>query len=350
VEKGCALISQLLAFSRRQMLSPEVSRLDRLVGEFCGLVQRTLGETISVDWRGNKDLWPCKIDPAQFQAALLNLAVNARDAMPRGGRLTIAAENTVLHAAEEGAGLSPGRYVAIAVGDSGSGMSPDVAARAFEPFFTTKEPGKGTGLGLSQVYGFVRQSGGDVTLESREGAGTTVTMMFPACGEAPSDALHTREMPVEPVSNAATILVAEDDVNVLEIIRGALTEAGHRVLFARDGHEALSLIERESGIAFLLTDVVMPNGLSGVDLATEALRRRQDLRVLLISGYPRDELSRQGGIGPFELLPKPFDTRSLVAKVNLLLSRPAPSPAKSGNEPAGPAPRDDHRIEGDELP
>jgi two-component system, cell cycle sensor histidine kinase and response regulator CckA len=325
VERGSRLTGQLLAFARRQPLMPEVLRLDELINDFSTLVQRALGEAIQLDIRSDRALWACEIDPSQFEAAALNLAINARDAMPDGGRLTITARNMQHPGGDD---LAPGKYIAISIADTGCGMAPEVLEHAIEPFFTTKEVGKGSGLGLSQVYGFVQQSGGALRIDSHPGEGTRITMLFPQTVTE-----RTSVDAASPVATAtatatkrqAQVLVVEDDLEVLDLVLDTLTEAGLSVIGAHDGHEALTLLGEHPGVKLMLSDVVMPNGSSGVELGREAQRRWPDLRVLLMSGYPRDELTRYGGASAFPLLSKPFRPGELVDRLDRMLHADSPN-------------------------
>ncbi len=308
VERGARLTGQLLAFARRQTLMPEIVRLDDVIRDFSNLMRRAVGETVEVAVQSQIGLWSCEIDPSQFESAVLNLAINARDAMPDGGKLVIALRN---HVSESGSDVPAGRYVSVSVTDTGTGMPAEVAARAVEPFFTTKEVGRGSGLGLSQVYGFAQQSGGSLRIHSRPGDGTRVTMLFPAETTTP---LFDDQPPAPDVAaSRATVLVVEDDEDVLELVEEALRLSGHRVITAHDGREALALFDQHPDLQIVVSDVVMPNGTSGVDLVREVLRRRPSVAVLLMSGYPRDELSRIGGTDNFPFLAKPFRPSDLAA-------------------------------------
>ncbi|UAK24878.1 CHASE3 domain-containing protein [Sphingomonas nostoxanthinifaciens] len=316
--RAAALVRRLLAVSRNQPLSPMPIDANQLIESMSDLLRRTLGERFTVETAPTEALWTCFADPVQLESALLNLAVNARDAMQaRGGRLTLTAENVVFGSPADGTsdGLLPGDYVGISVGDTGDGMPPALIERAFDPFFTTKEVGKGTGLGLSQVLGFVRQSGGDVTITSRVGAGTIVRLLLPRH--------HGAVAPVQPISTriaarantGETILVVEDEPHVRHFSADALSELGYTVLAASNGAEALQLIERPGEIALLFTDMVMP-GLSGRALAEQARQMRPGLRVLYTTGYARDE-GEAASVGT--ILPKPFTMAQLAQKVRAAL-------------------------------
>jgi PAS domain S-box-containing protein len=321
-DRGARLTSQLLAFARRQRLHPEVVRLEDLLRDFQILITRALGEKVEVRFEIEPALWPCLVDPAQFQSAVLNLVVNARDAMQAGGQFTIEGRNLVLdaHDAASVPHLSPGPYVVVTVRDTGEGMAPPVAARAFEPFFTTKEVGKGTGLGLSQVYGFARQSGGTATLESAVGRGTAVRLFLPRAPRAsarPAPAAVERDAPRKDGAKASeTILIVEDDVHVLEAAVNALSALGYETLIARTGEEALALLGGPEPIDLLFSDIVMPGGISGTELARRALHLRPGLPVLLTTGYA--ELDRDA-TADLPLLSKPYRTSELARKVRAVL-------------------------------
>ncbi|MBV8506628.1 MAG: PAS domain-containing protein, partial [Alphaproteobacteria bacterium] len=314
--RGAQLTSQLLAFSRRQQLQPVTLSVQRSILNVGDLVRRAVGEAVTVQISADAELWPSRLDPARFESAILNLAVNARDAMPEGGRLVIDSRNvTVAEAEAIGLDLSPGDYIRVDVTDSGAGMAPDVQRRAFEPFFTTKDVGKGTGLGLAQIYGFVKQSGGAATIASTPGKGTTVSLYLPrAESEIVEDQLPARERGGAR-GNGKTILVVEDQPDVLEVIQMFLDGLDYRILTATDGVAARKLLESDEAIDLLLTDVVMPNGVSGLDLAKDARRLRQDLKIVLLSGYLRDIDNRPGGLTGLMFLEKPFRQTELADKL-----------------------------------
>ena len=297
---------RLLAFSRKQALDPRALDVDTLLRGLASLLARTLGATITLDLRVAPDLPPVFADAVQLESALVNLAVNARDAMPRGGRLTIAASRV-------------GAYVEIAVTDEGTGMSPEVAGHAIDPFFTTKAPGKGTGLGLSQVYGFARQSGGDLAIESEEGRGTTVRLRLPAATGAP--VAQPAAAPRATQVGDETILVVEDATPVRRYVVRTLEKLGYRVMQAVDGPSALLVLDGPEPIDLLLTDVAMPGGLLGVELADEACKRRPGLRVLLMTGHA-DALAGRSSTSP--VLAKPFGRNQLAAAVRRALGEPRP--------------------------
>ena len=268
-------------------------------------------------------IWQVLADSNQLESAILNLAVNARDAMPSGGKLTIETANVFLDEAYAAAAqdLRAGQYVMIAVSDTGVGMDKEVAARAFDPFFTTKEVGKGTGLGLSQVYGFIKQSGGHVSLYSEPGQGTTLKMYLPRASETTRGSEAVKDVEVEaPVAARDTILVVEDADDVREFTVDVLRRLGYRVLEAADGQAALSILGAEPAVSLLFTDVGLPNGMNGRQLAEEACRRKPALKVLYTTGYARNAIVHHGRLDPgVELLVKPFTRQSLGARVRQLL-------------------------------
>ncbi|HET8613797.1 MAG TPA: response regulator, partial [Sphingomonas sp.] len=321
-ERAASLTQRLLAFSRRQPLAPKPIDVDRLVLGMSDLLNRALGETIRLETITTPGLWRVEADPNQLENSLLNLAVNARDAMPQGGRLTIETANAHLDEGYAAAhtGVAQGNYVVIAVSDTGSGMSRETLERVFEPFFTTKEVGRGTGLGLSMVYGFVKQSGGHVKVYSEEGQGTTVKIYLPRLlsGDAPEE--DAEEPLLSGEHRGETILVAEDDEDVRAYTAEILRELGYSVIEAHDGPAALRLLAQpEMKIDLLLTDVVMPE-MSGRELADQALQLRSGLRILYTSGYTRNAIVHDGRLDRgVEMIAKPFTYQALSAKVRELL-------------------------------
>ncbi len=317
-ERAASLTQRLLAFSRRQPLDPKPLDVDRLVAGMSDLLNRSLGEMVKLEVVTSPGLWRVEADPNQLESAILNLAVNARDAMPEGGTLTVETANARLDEsyAAEHAEVAPGQYVVIAVTDTGEGMSKEIAARVFEPFFTTKEVGRGTGLGLSQVYGFTKQSGGHVKIYSEPGQGTTVKLYLPRL-LSDVEAEEEQERPVAEVSRAQeTILVVEDDDDVRAYTVECLRELGYRVIEAHDGPSALRLLERqEAPIDLLFTDVVMP-GMTGRELADHARAVQPDLKVLYTSGYTRNAIVHGGRLDEgVEMISKPFTYATLAEKV-----------------------------------
>jgi PAS domain S-box-containing protein len=319
-QRGAELTAALLAFARKQPLAPRPTDLNTLLGRTQALLRRSLGEQIDIRLTLREGVWPAMVDPAQLESAVLNLCVNARDAMPRGGRLTIETANVVFDeddtAREEE--IAPGEYAMIAVSDTGTGMTPEVLARAVDPFFTTKEQGRGTGLGLSMVWGFVKQSRGHLRIYSERGHGTTVKLYLPralADDQAPAAAPAPA-----PRGGSETILLVEDDPLVREHVAGQLGALGYRVLRAADGPEALALLDRESGIDLLFTDVVMPGGLNGRELAELARAQHPGLRVLFSSGYAEDAIVHHGRLDPgVRLLNKPYRREELASRVRAVL-------------------------------
>jgi PAS domain S-box-containing protein len=324
-ERGADLMRRLLAFSRRQALDPRVSNLNDLMAGMEDMLRRTLGEDIEVALRLAPDLWLARVDGPQLESAVLNVAVNARDAMPGGGRLTVETENAVLDQAyaKRHAEVAPGSYAMVAVSDTGTGMPPDVFERAFEPFFTTKEVGRGTGLGLSMVYGFVKQSGGHIKIYSEPGRGTTVKLYFPRARVERTGAERRLLSGIEPEGalprGRETVLVVEDQEDVRDFVTHALEELGYRVLTAADGRRALESLERHPGIALLFTDIVMPGGMGGRELAAVARQRRPGLKVLFTSGYTKNGVVRGDGGSDLDLLSKPYDVGLLAARVRQAL-------------------------------
>ena len=318
--RGARLTQQLLAFARRQALRPEVVDVSGLLNEAAPLLRQAAGAAVRLEFALSRAVHHCRIDVSQFENAILNLVVNARDAMLAGGVVTIATGNADVEAA--GGEIEPGRYLEVSVTDTGSGIPPEVLPRVFEPFFTTKDVGKGSGLGLSQVYGFVRQSGGAVRLESHPDRGTSVRLYLPRTDEEPA---------VQPAAMVAgstpaqedIILVVEDDEEVREVAVGTLRELGYRVLIAADGPQALDILRGPERIDLLFSDVVMPNGMDGAMLAREANRLRPGIRVLLTSGYTAHALSHEHGVeeSRHPLLAKPYRSADLAAMVQEVLGR-----------------------------
>jgi PAS domain S-box-containing protein len=325
-QRAATLTARLLAFSRMQPLDPKPLDVGRLISGLADLLQRTLGETIALEAVSAAGLWRAFADPAELENVLINLAVNARDAMPAGGRLTIETQNVLLDEAYVSAltePVAPGQYVLIAVSDTGHGMSQETVAKVFEPFFTTKAAGKGTGLGLSQVYGFVRQSGGHIRIYSELGEGTSVKVYLPrARGAAERDAGTERGVPTLADGGPETILVVEDYEELRDFATGVLRELGYEVIEASSGRAALEHLETVRDIDLLFTDVVLPDGMSGRQLAEEARRRRPGLKVLFTTGYSRNAIVHHGTFDPgVNLISKPFTYKELAAKVRVVLDR-----------------------------
>jgi two-component system NtrC family sensor kinase len=324
-ERAATLVQRLLAFSRQHPLEVKSVDINRLVQDMSDLFGRTIGETVTIETVLAGGLWKAAIDPNQLENTILNLAVNARDAMPDGGRLTIETANCHLdehYVAETGAEIAPGQYVMLAVSDSGTGMSREVMNRAFEPFFTTKPPGLGTGLGLSQAYGFAKQSGGHIRIYSEVGEGTSIKLYLPRLTGTGIPAWSARETaaPLVPANGTETILVVEDDAQVSRLAVEALEERGYRVIAAGDGPSALRLFEDAQHIDLLLTDVILPGGMNGRQLSDEVRRRRPSIKVLYVTGYTRNAIIHHGRLDPdIELLTKPFTADALTRKIRQML-------------------------------
>ena len=317
-ERGSKLTGQLLAFARRQHLAPRVVSLNELASSMGDLLLQTIGATVRVETVLEKDLWAVMVDPTQLELVILNLAINSRDAMPHGGRLTIATKNIGAFDRGRPAGLPLTDYIAISVGDTGTGMTCEVAAKAFEPFFSTKEVGKGTGLGLSQVHGFARQSGGEVRIDTRPGRGTTISLFLPRTREALSRAFAEAGTQLQD-GQAATILVVDDDPDVRELTAQALEALNYQVLEADDGRVALELLRDKDVVDLALVDLVMP-GMNGRQLAMRIRAGDPEQKILFMSGY--DDLS--GTDDPFAremLLKKPFKLVELAAAVERALGK-----------------------------
>ncbi len=319
---GAAMTQRLLAFARRQPLDPKPIDANALLGSLSELLRRTLGETIDVETSLAAGLWRTEADASELERAILNLVVNARDALPAGGKLTVESANFTLDPAY--AALNPeavpGQYVAISVTDTGVGMDAQTARQAIEPYFTTKPVGQGTGLGLSQVYGFVKQSGGHLKLYSEPGLGTTVRMYLPrlkseieAAGAAPAEG-------EAPQGQREFILVVEDDAEIRHLSVQSLQDLGYRVVEASDGVEALQVLKAHADVALLFTDVVLPGGMTGADIAAQARAGRPELKVLFTTGYARNAIVHNGRLDAgVQLLVKPFTFADLATKVREVL-------------------------------
>ena len=321
--RAAALTNRLLAFSRNQPLAPQPLDLNALLNGMTDMLARALGESIAFETRCVTPLWRCYADGGEVENALLNLVVNARDAMPDGGTLTIATRNNTVTESDAAhdAAIEPGEYVEICVADTGTGMAPDVIARAFDPFFTTKDVGKGTGLGLSQVFGFAKQSGGFVTITSEVGSGTAVRLHLPRFfgSELPTGPQQHRGEDIPTGSKSEVILVVEDELRVRQFAVDVLHELGYSALSAASPSEALSIIEDRRDIAMLFTDVVMPE-MNGRELADRGRAVRPDLRILYTSGYTQKAVVHDGVIDVgVALLSKPYTIRDMARKVRDVL-------------------------------
>jgi signal transduction histidine kinase/CHASE3 domain sensor protein len=328
-QRGGTLTGQLLAFARKQPLSPAPIELSATFPELIPLLRRTLGEHIEVRFVDTAGLWPAMADPAQLESAVLNLALNARDAMPGGGRLTIELANKVLDEeyARAHAEVTPGDYVMVAVSDTGHGMTPDVVARVFEPFFTTKTDGRGTGLGLAMVYGFVKQSGGHVKVYSEPGEGTSLKIYLPRAVGAQLPSMQRSSAPAELPRGSATILLVEDEAAVREVAAAILRNLGYRVLEAQDGDEGLLVFgAHATEVDLLLTDVVLPGKVRGRELSDRITAMRPGVKVMYMSGYTENSIVHHGRLDDgVQLLGKPFKREQLARKVAEVLGMvPAP--------------------------
>ncbi|KRR08044.1 two-component system sensor histidine kinase/response regulator [Bradyrhizobium jicamae] len=329
-QRAAMLTQRLLAFARRQPLDPKRTNVNQLIAGMSDFFRRTLGETIDLEVAGGVDLWQVEVDPSQLEAAILNLVVNAKDAMNAeisgamagSGKLTIETRNiSVDEGVQRNAGVPAGEYVLIAVSDTGSGMPREVQEKAFDPFFTTKEPGHGTGLGLSQVYGFVKQSGGEIKIYSEVGHGTAIRIYLPRAAAAPEIA-GQGEGPLVGSSGSETVLVVEDECDVRSYLVETLKDLNYRVREAANGAAALALFDANPfRIDLLLTDIVMP-GLNGRELADQLYHRQAGLRVLFMTGYSRDAIVHQGRLDPgVSLLQKPVTQALLAARIREILDK-----------------------------
>jgi signal transduction histidine kinase/CheY-like chemotaxis protein len=323
-QRGAHLVRQLLTYARRQLGQSQTVDLNRVIASLGALIRRVIGEQIEVITTLGPNLSPVQIDPAQFETALLNLVISSRDAIAGGGRITIETRNVIVeprHAAEDPE-ATPGPHVAIVVGDSGAGMTPTVLARAFDPFFTTKEIGKGSGLGLSQVYGFAKTAGGHVEIRSTLGIGTTVELYLPKAAAAPvppEPAAAIASLPM--TSGQETILVVEDDEDVLAVTAECLREFGHHVVTAVDAAHALEILRGEQRVDLMFSDVIIPGGTNGAQLAVESRRVRPALKVLLTSGYTAAALSLEHGLpANLDVVDKPYQREELARKLRAAIA------------------------------
>jgi PAS domain S-box-containing protein len=333
-ERGAELTGRLLAFARRQPLKPERTDVNRLVAGMTSLLRRTLSGNIRVDTVLAGDIGPVLVDPGQLESALLNLAINARDAMPEGGRLTLRTSKLAVtpDSAEQHGRLPPAEYVEILVSDTGSGMPPDVVARAFEPFFTTKRVGQGSGLGLSMVYGFVSQSGGHASIDSAPGAGTRIRLLLPrAAAELETAAPAPAPLALVPaeVGHGETILLVEDDPNVRQLAAQLLDQLGYNFIEAGDGPAALAALAEAPQIDLLFTDVMLPRGMNGVEVAKRAREIIPDLKVLFMSGYAEGALAPAAGGIEMDLMHKPFRKSELATRLRRALDGGKPTGSAS---------------------
>lgn len=318
------LTQQLLAFSRKQKLEGRVVNLNALVGEMRDLTDRTIGSDITFIYEYEPDLWNARIDPTQAEMAILNIIINARDAMPDGGRITIRTSNVEIEQGDEAnyEGILPGQYVRVSITDTGTGMPESIVKRVMDPFFTTKEEGKGTGLGLSMVYGFAKQSGGIAKIYSEEGVGTTVSLYFPASGDMEKFKSEGKNRALDQGGDER-ILVVDDRADVAELARAMLEDAGYTVETAVNGDDALKKLSEGEPFDLLFSDVIMPGGLNGVSLARKARMSQPKLKVLLTTGYAEASIERTDISGSaFDIITKPYTRMELIRKLRLVLDGP----------------------------
>jgi PAS domain S-box-containing protein len=335
-ERGATLTRQLLGFARKQRLEGRVVNLNTLVETIRPMVAKVLGRGIRVDVKLSRDLWNARLDPVQAEMAILNLLMNARDAMPAGGRITLTTENREIGpdaAADAPPDLLAGAYAVLSIADTGIGMPREVLARALDPFFTTKEAGRGTGLGLSMAYGFMRQSNGGLSITSEETRGTTVTLYFPAtdhemaarCAPAP----QTRDVRLR---GHESVLVVEDQPDIAALAQTILAENGYSVMTAPNADAALALLEAGAQVDLLFSDLIMPGAMNGVMLARAARTRFPGLRVLLATGFAAEVVGRDGSLaGEFEIMAKPYRRAELLSRVREVLDAP-PAPPPGGTD------------------
>jgi PAS domain S-box-containing protein len=320
-KRAAALTQRLLAFSRRQTLDPKPTDVNRLVTSMEDLIRRTVGPSITVEVVGAAGLWSTKVDASQLESALLNLSINARDAMPQGGRITIETANRWLDArAAAERDLTPGQYISICVTDTGTGIPKNIADRIFDPFFTTKPIGQGTGLGLSMIHGFVRQSGGQVRVYTEEGQGTTMCLYLPRYIGPLEQELPEQASAIEELGTGETVLVIDDEPTVRMLVVEVLEEAGYRALEAEDGPSGLKLLMTDTRIDLLITDVGLPGGMNGRQVADAARQHRPDLKVLFITGYAENAAVGNGHLEPgMEVMAKPFAMVELANKITEMI-------------------------------
>ena len=322
-QRGERLVRQLLTYARRQVTHPDTVNLNQLIVNIENLIRGAIGEQIEIVTILSPVLAPAQIDPARFETAILNLVINSRDAMANGGRITIETRNVTIDRqyASDNPEVTPGPYVMIAVSDSGAGMTPAVLERAFDPFFTTKEIGKGSGLGLSQVYGFAKTAGGNVKIYSELGIGTTVKLYLPKSSNRPvMPEIGPQTESLRPGTGHETILLVEDDEEVLAVAAESLRELGYKVLTAGNAAQGLEILRGDQPIDLLLSDVIMPGGMNGVQLAVEARRISPNLKLLLASGYTAAALSLEHGLPTnLDIVEKPFRHEELAKKLRLVI-------------------------------
>ena len=319
-ERAATLTRQLLAFSRKQVMQPQVININAVIGDIENMLRRLIGEDIVLNASLDPEIVSVSVDPGQLEQVLVNLVVNARDAMPGGGRLTICTANASLMADSNGDGLKAGDYVVLAVRDTGIGMTEEVRQRIFDPFFTTKERGRGTGLGLSTAYGIVKQSGGEITVDSEPGKGTTFKVYFP-CLKTGTDGSDFELTSDHVPQGSETVLLVEDDATLRGLAERVLKKCGYEVLVAAGGDEALAISARVAKIDAVVTDVVMP-GMNGRELVEKLVQSRPGIATLLMSGYTDDKVLQRGVLhGDTAFLQKPFSPEQFASKVRAVLDR-----------------------------
>ncbi|WP_216839342.1 PAS domain S-box protein [Caulobacter sp. S45] len=321
--RAASLTQRLLAFSRRQTLDPKPTNINRLIANLEDLIRRTVGPGAQIEVAGAAGLWTTLVDPNQLESALLNLCINARDAMPDGGRITIETANTWLDdRTARTRELPSGQYVCLCVTDTGTGMTPEVIARAFDPFFTTKPIGQGTGLGLSMIYGFMRQSGGQVRIYSEVGQGASVRLYLPRHYGELEEVEHLTPSKVEASGDGETVLVVDDEPMVRMLITELLDDAGYTTIEAGEGSEALRVLQTKARIDLLITDVGLPGGMNGRQVADAGRALRPDLKVLFITGYAENAVIGNGHLDPgMQILTKPFAMEALASKIGEMIGR-----------------------------
>jgi PAS domain S-box-containing protein len=327
-DRGAGLTRRLLAFARKQQLQSSTIDLNQRVTRMAAMLERTLGEDITLKTNLAQDLWPALVDPSLVEDAILNLAVNARDAMPKGGQLVIETANAHLdeYYAAHNVEVTPGDYIAVTVTDSGTGMSPEILERVFEPFFTTKDVGHGSGLGLSMVYGFIKQSRGHVKVYSELGHGTSIKLYLPKSDDAVGTAVDASAKNDANLGGRETILIVEDEATVRQVAVRMLESLGYKVHQAEDGMAALDILRTIGKIDLLFTDLIMPNGLSGQELARKAREQRPGLNILYASGYSETFITRHGNFEPTgPLIGKPYRKQQLATVVRAIFDGNSPS-------------------------
>ena len=319
--RAAALTHRLLAFSRRQTLDPKPTDVNRLIGGMEDLISRTMGPAVNVNVVGAAGLWPVRVDPSQLESSLLNLCINARDAMPEGGKLVVETANKWMDArAARERDLLPGQYVSLCVTDNGSGMEPNVIEHAFDPFFTTKPIGQGTGLGLSMIYGFVRQSGGQVRVYSEVGKGTTLCLYFPRYAGSVEEAGEDTGAEKVEAGSGEVVLVVDDEATVRMLVAEVLGDAGYKILEAPDGPAALKILQSDRKLDLLITDVGLPGGMNGRQVADAARVKRKDLKILFITGFAENAVVGNGYLDAgMEILAKPFAMSTLANRVREMI-------------------------------